>query len=489
VAVGDFNGDGILDLAVANNGLPTYTNGSVSVLLGKGDGTFLPAVTYDAGIDPTAVAVGDFNGDGIPDLAVANSNYPYPNGTVSVLLGKGDGTFLPAQSFPVGSVPASVAVGDFNGDGHLDLAVANVGSDAYGRPNVSVLLGNGDGTFQPALNFSAGAGSRSIAVGDFNGDGRLDLAVPGNYYYPGDGDGSHLRVLLGSGSGTFYPAPGPFAYSVGPGPSFVAVGDFNGDGLPDLAVADAGAYPQYAGTVSILLGKGDGTFQPGVTYDAGYEPMSVAVGDFNGDGKQDLVVANSNYPYINGTVSVLLGKGDGTFLPVQPFGSGVYAISAAVGDFNGDGFPDLAVVGSDYSGNGKVSILLNDTSWPPPPGGPRNLAPLPGAAPPPMPGAPRLPARDQLPLADSALAALALPPGSRAVAEPPTPLSPPGTEPAQASALALLPDNGKPLAVQETVPRPFARGAPLGLVDRFFADLGEYSIWDNLTGEGIPPPR
>jgi hypothetical protein len=167
VAVGDFNGDGRLDLAVANGG-----DGTVSVLLAKGDGTFQHAQIFPTGDNPTSVAVGDFNGDGRLDLAVANAG----DGTVSVLLGKGDGTFQDAQNFPAGSYPYSVAVGDFNGDGLPDLVVAG--------STVRVLLGNGDGTFRPfpASHVSyavSGSGSpaNSVAVADFNGDGWLDAVI------------------------------------------------------------------------------------------------------------------------------------------------------------------------------------------------------------------------------------------------------------------------------------------------------------------------
>jgi hypothetical protein len=342
VAVGDFNGDGKLDLVVAKEG-NTTTNGSVSVLLGKGDGTFLPAQSYAAGGLPTAVAVGDFNGDGFPDLAVADQGDSFGNGQgVRVLLGQGDGTFLPAQSYPTGSAPSSVAVGDFNGDGKPDLAVANHGESNDNGAGVSVLLGKGDGSFGAAPSYAAGADPWSVAVGDFNGDGIPDLAVA-NYGYNGT-----VSVLLGKGDGSFLPAVN---YTVGYHPLSVAVGDFNGDGIQDLAVANQGTSPFYNGGVSVLLGNGDGTFQAAVNYPAGTWSVSVAVGDFNGDGKQDLAVANEVSP---GTVSVLLGQGDGTFLPAQTYPTGSAPSSVAVGDFNGDGIPDLAVANP----GGKVSVLL-----------------------------------------------------------------------------------------------------------------------------------
>jgi hypothetical protein len=183
VAVGDFNGDGIPDLVTANN-----AGNTVSVLLGKGDGTFQTQTTYATGIWPASVAVGDFNGDGILDLAVANffGNTAYYGNTVSVLLGKGDGTFQAQTTYATGNGPSSVAVGDFNGDGILDLAVAN-----FFDNTVSVLLGKGDGTFQTQTPYATGSYSQGVAVGDFNGDGIPDLAVANSNYYT-------VSVLLNS---------------------------------------------------------------------------------------------------------------------------------------------------------------------------------------------------------------------------------------------------------------------------------------------------
>src|SRR5215467_9061429 len=192
--------------------------------------SFLVSGQFGAGPDPVSVAVGDFNGDGLQDLAVANHEaYEGPDG-VSVLLGNGDGTFQTARSLGAGSSPSSIAVGDFNRDGIQDLAVANNG---FGSNNVSVLLGNGDGTFQAAVNFGAGNNPFYIAVGDFNGDGVQDLAVA-NY---GDFDSGNVSVLLGNGDGTFQTAR---ILGAGSNPSSIAVGDFNRDGIQDLAVANNG---------------------------------------------------------------------------------------------------------------------------------------------------------------------------------------------------------------------------------------------------------
>src|SRR5262249_42858225 len=271
-------GDGVQDLAVANEGTPpSFTGGNVSVLLGNGDGTFQGAVNFGAGTNTVSVAVGDFNGDGVQDLAVANV-VTLPNSfdsSVSVLLGNGDGTFQSAVNFGAGRAPVSVAVGDFNGDGVQDLAVANAVSN-----DVSVLLGNGDGTFQSAVNFGAGTNTVSVAVADFNGDGVQDLAVA-------NGSSFMVSGMLGKGDGTVQ-ASRNYRIEGFEGSQSVAVGDFNGDGVQDLAV----------GGVSVLLGNGDGTFQAALNFGAG--TASVAVGDFNGDGVQDLAVANG------GDVSVLI---------------------------------------------------------------------------------------------------------------------------------------------------------------------------------------
>ena len=232
-AVADFNGDGIPDLAVT--GYTNYgTSGSVTILLGNGDGTFTTKSTPAAGIDPISITVADFNGDGIPDLAVVNNNDGSGNGSVTILLGNGDGTFTQAANSPitVGNYPSSVVVGDFNGDGIPDLAVTN-GNNSYNPPlgSVMILLGNGNGTFTQAASspITVGYDPVSVAVGDFNGDGILDLAVANE-------QSSTVTILLGKGNGTFAQATNsPISTSE---PNSVAVADFNEDGVPDLAVAN-----------------------------------------------------------------------------------------------------------------------------------------------------------------------------------------------------------------------------------------------------------
>jgi hypothetical protein len=234
VAVGDFNCDGRADLAVANEALPNTASGNVSVLLGDGSGGFAAAVNFTPGHEPESVAVGDFNGDGRADLAVAN----YLSNNVSVLLGDGSGGFTAPVNFAAGEGPVSVAVGDFNGDGRADLAVANEALPNTASGNVSVLLGDGSGGFAAAVNFGVGAFPYSVAVGDFNGDGKQDLAVA-------NAGSANVSVLLGDGSGAFAAAVN---FAAGDEPSYVAVGDFNGDGRADLAVAN-----DFSNYVSVLL--------------------------------------------------------------------------------------------------------------------------------------------------------------------------------------------------------------------------------------------
>jgi hypothetical protein len=363
VTSGDFNGDGKPDLAVA------YTDGGISVLLGNGDGTFRAAMNQAVGQSPTFMAVGDFNGDGKPDLAVANYFNPNgstsTNGSVSVLLGNGDGTFRSALSYSVGTNPVFVAVGDFDGNGKPDLVVANEGSwdgGNYVNSSISVLLGRGDGTFQHAASPGAGVGVSSVAVGDFNGDGKLDLAVSNlGGYDPNVGPqyiNGGVSVLLGNGDGTFQKAVN---YKAGVQSVGVVVGDFNGDGTRDLAVANLETvFNDFVGGVSVLLGNGDGTFRPVVDLALG-RLAAIGVADFNSDGIPDLVV-NGEATLAAGPIptTLLLGNGDGTFRAFQtdtlmnfpePL---IFGPAFTVGDFNGDGKPDVAV-----ASGANISVFVN----------------------------------------------------------------------------------------------------------------------------------
>jgi hypothetical protein len=323
IAVGDFNRDGILDLAVASGCCP---GAGVSILLGRGDGTFLPGVVYATGEQPLSVVAADFNHDGNLDLAVANSLSTY----LTILLGNGDGTFRAGPSPAVPAYENFVTVGDFNGDGKLDLVAVS-----YSNPCkcISVLFGNGDGTFQSAVNTNPPFDVESIGVGDFNRDGILDLVAAGNW---------SINVLLGNGDGTFqYGA----SYPCGESPAQIAVADFNRDHKLDLAIAEAAG-------LNVLLGNGDGTFQTAVQYPTTF-PISVAVADFNGDHKLDLVAANALF---SAGATVFMGNGDGSFQPGTYYPASREILYVAVGDFNQDGKTDFVL--ANYHAN-NVIVSLN----------------------------------------------------------------------------------------------------------------------------------
>jgi len=349
VAVGDFNGDGIADLAVVE-----VDHNTVAILLGKPGGTFAPAVFYDTGNQPDAVAVGDFNGDDRQDLAIANRNcrsvsFCGANGSISILPGNGDGTFAARTDLASGTQPVSLAVGDFNNDGRADLAAGNGDLNS-----LTVLLGNGDGTFQTPVVYSTSAPAVALAAADFNGDGRLDLAVAAS--------GGAVLIFLGVGDGTLQQAAGvPVLQDA----DALAVGDFNGDGRIDIAAT----YSEY-NAVSILLGAGDGTFQPRVDYTTGFYPVALAVSDFNGDGRLDVAVVND----AGENCSVLLGNGDGTLGEEVEYRLPSAPTAVAVGDFNRDGKPDLAVA---LSALGAVSIVTGrgDGTFPNPVAYSSSLAP------------------------------------------------------------------------------------------------------------------
>ena len=362
--------------------------------------SFSPAVTYAAGTDPQAVVTADFNNDSILDIAVANTG----SGTVGVLLGNANGTFQAAIHAPAGNQPTSLAVGDFNEDGTLDVATAAGYPGSY--PNdVTVLLGTGNGMFGPPSGYQVGFGYGvdTLAAGDFNADGNLDLAVTALHFEDGGSDGSYAGVLMGTGAGTFTTLPEwpweggwsrfggtellpdsvvadsngnmlgfiaapsyygqlPVAMSYGDGTfgdtwvysgateaSSIVAADFNADGVVDFAIGGNSS-------VSVVLGFGT----PRMYYAGSGSISDVAVADFNGDGKLDLIATNSS----NGTVSALLGTGGGAFAPPVTVAVGAAPTGVAVGDFNGDGRADVVSVNS---ASGNVSVLLNDGGWDGPP--------------------------------------------------------------------------------------------------------------------------
>jgi hypothetical protein len=340
MAAADFNADGRLDLAVAGSG-------SAATLQGNGDGTFQAPHSQSvvakgclAPFSTVGVVAADFNGDGHPDIAVAGTWSGYcSQDNVSVLLGNGDGSFQNAVGYSCVRFVSSLIAADLNGDGKADLIVGT----SYGDPqSLSVLINNGDGTFQPHTDYSAGFAPISVAAGDFNGDGKLDLVTANDQ----DGD---VAVLLGSGDGTFQPHSD---YAAGDSSQGIVAADFNRDGILDLATADCGS-----NAASVLLGNGDGTFRPRTDYALPGEPISIAVSDINHDGKPDAVVL------IRGIVSIFFGNGDGSFQPRVDAGGEANSGSFAVGDLDGDGIPDLAITDQSYSGTLLVLLGNGDGSF------------------------------------------------------------------------------------------------------------------------------
>jgi hypothetical protein len=371
----DFNGDGKADLAVVNQ-----QSNTISVLLGNGDGTFQPKTDYATGTTPMGIAVGDFNVDGKLDLVVANRG----SSTLSVLLGNGDGTFLPKTDIAIPPVPVSltpvvptaVTVGDFNGDGKADLAVA---THTTSQDQMTLLLGNGNGTFQAPVSMMtdtvpllgslgpAGGGPSAIVSGDFNGDGHTDLVVVNNKdvvvatafgfrvgivstaVQPEPGT---VSVLLGDGTGAFQ---APRTFAVGLGAQSVAAGDFNGDGHLDFAVSNNSALA----SVSVFMNSGGGNFSTS-TFSVGNSAGTLAAGDFNGDGATDLAVPMSSLNSTSGFSGVKVFNGQiGGTLQSGPTYALILA-SPVTADLNGDGHVDLVGIGRSPANAQVVEPWLNN---------------------------------------------------------------------------------------------------------------------------------
>lgn len=335
IVAADFNGDTKLDVAVGNTDLNT-----ISVLLGNGDGTFQEHVDYSTILSPTSLALGDFNSDGNIDLAVAVSEGGYWV-EILLLLGNGNGTFQAAQ---VGyqdniSMIRSIAAGDLNGDGILDLGAT------YKDGFTQTIVGVGDGTLQSAVTISSMDGSNSITVGDFNNDGKLDLS-----------DTGFGRVTVWPGYGAMGQLQHFIRYELGGDPLGIVAGDLNGDNKLDVAVVNNDTV---TGNLSILFGQGDGSFHAGNIYAVGRGATAVSLSDLNGDGFVDLATTN----YSENTVSILLGFGDGTFKPTVNFDTGPGPYAIAIGDFNADGRLDLVTANQDNHQGTTISLLLQNPMY------------------------------------------------------------------------------------------------------------------------------
>lgn len=325
LAIGDLNNDGINDIIAASN----HSVGTVSMLFAKSGGGFSPSVTRSAGQNyPNYVAIGDLNGDGKNDFLTSGNNGTYNAVTVGF---SNTANNFNLAFFGAGSYINSVAIGDLNNDGTNDIAVTN-----QSHNTVSVLLANGIGGFITKVAYAVGNTPECVAIGDLNNDGKKDLVTANRF-------GNNVSVLFANNSGSYDPQ---VTYNVGTNPYSVAIGDLNGDGKNDIVTAN-----NSSGTVSVLLADGNGGFSPQITYSVGNNPICVAIGDLNIDGKNDIAVAN----YGSKNVSVLLADSNGSFASQATYATGGNnPISVAVGDLNGDGTNDIAT--ANY-GSDNVSVL------------------------------------------------------------------------------------------------------------------------------------
>lgn len=339
LTAGDFNLDGDLDIATANN-----ASDDVTILLGDGEGGLTYGSTLPAGAGPSGIASGNLNDDLNIDLVVAKELSPTK---IGVFIGNGDGTFDPEVEYDMGNAPQAVVLADFNGDAVLDVATADLFGDT-----VSVRLNTGDGTLGELHQTPVSGGPFGMAAGKLDDDEILDLAV--SLY-----DESRLATLIGQGDGTFLYAGTASAAEVDDAPRGVALADFNDDGNLDAAVAS-----ESFDFVDVLLGNGDGSFDEFVPYIVGGVPESVAAGDYNGDGIVDLATAD-NFGTIDleGSVSVLVGVGDGSFEEAQQFEVDIGPYGVVAADLNDDRLPDIVTANLD---NTTVSVLVN-TGTPPTP--------------------------------------------------------------------------------------------------------------------------
>jgi hypothetical protein len=322
VAVGDVNGDGILDLVTSN-----ASTSNISVLLGRGKANFGAAAVFPTGTQPESLALADFNKDGKLDVVTAN----FEAGSISVLFGNGDGTFQTAQNFPAGIQTQSVAVGDVNNDGIPDIVVSSVQSE-----NTDVFLSNGDGTFQAPIVFTFNNGYAAwtqIALGDMNGDGILDFV--GIF-----GFGQGFQVWLGRGDGSFYEWSNSLSYGTIAYPKGLALGDFNGDGKTDVAL---GLYTNSA--VGVSFNEGGGDFGVPVATTSAAATYLLAAGDLNGDGKLDTVSTGLN----SDLLVVGLGEGNGSFKLANAYNLGAHPVAALVCNLYGK-TPDIAFVTANSVG-------------------------------------------------------------------------------------------------------------------------------------------
>ncbi|MGA2169340.1 MAG: Ig-like domain repeat protein [Terracidiphilus sp.] len=340
---GDFYGDGHADLAIIN-----HTSQTVSVPAGNGDRTFKAGRSYEAGVQPVSIASGNLHGDKIPGLVVANYCGSDPTcskgGSIAVFLADEKGMYQLSSTYAVGAGPVSVALADVNGDRNLDIVALN-----RLDKTATVMLGVGDGTFRQPMTFPLAGAPIAVAVGDLNKDGKPDLAVLEDCGSAKCSQAGSLEILLGGGDGSFQSAA---SYPVGYSPASIAVGAIHGDKNLDLVVANRcgkDASCQSAGTATVLIGDGTGKFTPGTDIALGNSPASIALGNLTGSGL-DLVVSRST----DNTVAVLHGNGDGTFRAAVPYPVGNNPGSLVVADFNGDGKADVAVANVN---DATVSIL------------------------------------------------------------------------------------------------------------------------------------